>query len=154
MNEIVSAALARLLAEIPAVPVPAETDLAYGRDLACVADCYDDFRTLDPRDPRVVLYAIARRFMTPRGTLLDDPGYGFDLRGLLHKPLTQKNIRLMQVQATGEAEKDLRVDTVTLRLDFADSRLHVRLHVVPRDPSIAPFAGVMLVTQKLVEVVE
>ena len=61
---------------------------SYGSDVSTfVADGEDGFG-LDPlmaeiTGPRVVLEACARRLMTPRGSLLSAPDYGYDLLGKL-----------------------------------------------------------------------
>lgn len=152
-NPIIAAALARTMTELPAGTPPDDGELGYGHDLACVSDCSDDFAELGPDDPRIILQAIARRYQTPRGGLLDDEEYGFDLRGALHAGMTQRDLRQLQSKAVNEAMKDERVETVTLRLTYAGGEVHGHLHVTPRDPRRAPFAGVLRITDQTVEVV-
>lgn len=157
MNPTVAAALARIQASLPEVTVT-ESDLGYGKDLDCVTDCTSDFRTIGPNTPRIILQRLARRFQTPRGTYRQDTDYGLDLRGALHKGHTQRDLRLLQGQVHGEAKKETSIDRVTASLTVSGSAdatsLHLRLHVVPLDPRIAPFAGIIRITKSGAEVEE
>lgn len=56
-----------------------------------------------------VAQAVARRWQTPRGGLVDDPNYGFDLTDLINDDINQSDLAGMQRQAAAEAEKDERV---------------------------------------------
>lgn len=151
MNAAVAEALAKSLAETESiVAVPDVGQLGYGRDLACVVDVADDFREVAPSTPQIVIEAIARRFQTPRGTLLDDPDYGFDLRGRLHVGLTQQQLRSLQSACIGEAKKDERVETVSVLLSFGGGVLQVGVTVTPRDPRVDPFRFVLRVTSEQV----
>lgn len=145
MNDFLEAQLVRLLAELPAVTPPLEAELGWGRDLICVSDCTDTFAELGPYDPRIIMHAIARRYQTPRGTLLDDPEYGLDLRGFLHKGLAQKDLRQLQTQALGEANKDQRIERSATQLSLSLVRgvMAVALRVTPRDPRGNPFPFVV-----------
>jgi hypothetical protein len=148
VNAFLNAQIDRLVAELPAVTPPVEGELGWGRELSCVEDCTDSFAEIGPYDPAIIMQAIARRYQTPRGTLLDDPEYGLDLRGYLHKGLTQKDLRQLQTQALGEANKDQRIDrsATQLTLSFIASIMRVSLRVTPRDPRGNPFPFVVRIS--------
>ncbi len=68
---------------------------------------------------RCVLEAVARRFMTVRGSLAQGAGkdvasYGFDLMGIVGKRMTQVAILRAQADIEAEAEKEQRVLKATL----------------------------------------
>ena len=154
MNPTVQAAFDAMLAEIPQPVIPVQSQLGYGRDLSCVTDCTDGFEEVDPDSPRGIAEAITRRFITPRGALgNDDLDYGIDLTGMLHAGLTEKDLRTLQSKLHGEARKDERVDTITIRLTLAASVLSVACRITPRNPLLDPFSMVIQVTsaQVLIE---
>jgi hypothetical protein len=78
---------------------------------------------------RVVGEAIARRLITPRGTLAYDLDYGLDLRAYLNDDLGPTDLYTLGSLIEAEAEKDERVMAAeaTLTLDRASSRLRVQL---------------------------
>lgn len=99
--------------------------MTFGTDLWGVED-------LDPMFSEVsgaagVAQALARRLITPRGALLDDPGYGYDLRGRLNAAITSAGRLAMQTAIAAELRKDERVDDVQVTLTFepALNALHV-----------------------------
>ncbi len=57
----------------------------------------------------LVSQAIYRRLTTPRGTLIDDPDYGLDIRSLLHKGMTPVEIGAYPGQIRQEILKDERI---------------------------------------------
>lgn len=94
--------------------------------------------------PAVVLYAVARRFVTPRGSLWWAPDAGFDLRGRLMDGVRQQDIERLASLIATEAERDERVLnaevtvvfdaavealTVTMNLTLADGVFPLVLHV-------------------------
>jgi hypothetical protein len=140
VNLILEAAIARAIATLPEPPEAPTGSLGYGRDLWCVSDCADDFRTIGPDDPLVIMQAIARRFQTPRGIIATDREYGLDLRGYLHKPLTQRELRQLQTQALNEANKETRIDPSATQLSLYHSLGLIRCEVLIRP--LAPRADV------------
>jgi hypothetical protein len=58
---------------------------------------------------RVVAEAIARRWQTPRGGLIDDPNYGMDLTDYVGDDMDKQALASLARQAGAEAEKDERV---------------------------------------------
>lgn len=108
----------------------------YGTDCSTFVGGKPD---LDPRfalidSPIVVAEACARRLMTPRGTLIGDPEYGFDLREMLGAKMT--NVQRARIVSAIEEEcrKDERVEAcrvVSSTLPTqSDPRLILRIAVV------------------------
>ena len=58
---------------------------------------------------RVVAEAIVRRWQTPRGGLVDDPNYGFDLSDFVSDDLGKSDLARIAKSAAAEALKDERV---------------------------------------------
>ena len=79
----------------------------FGSDISCVTDISPDGRVVTGN--RVVAEAIARRLSTPRGRLIDDPNYGFDLGGYIHDDMSSADLASLQNGAGAECLKDERV---------------------------------------------
>lgn len=58
----------------------------YGSDLSLEYDLDPMMTELSGNDPLVVAQSAIRRLQTPRGGLVDDPDYGYDVRSLLKSP--------------------------------------------------------------------
>lgn len=81
----------------------------FGSDLSCTMD-------LDPRcvvvtGRRLLAEAIVRRWITPRGGLLDDPNYGTDVTAYVNDDVTPRDIATLKSVMAQEAEKDERVNS-------------------------------------------
>lgn len=116
MNPIVEAALAKELATLERVTDAPTGALGYGRDLSCITDCTDNFAEVS--GPMLVLESVARSWITPRGTVLDDPDFGTDCRGILNHATPIQDLRMMQSRLQTEALKDERVETAQVRLEM------------------------------------
>lgn len=79
----------------------------YGIDISCVYDVDPTCREVSGN--LVLGQACARRLITPRGTLIDDPNYGYDLRQLINDDLSQRDIANLSTNITQELLKDERV---------------------------------------------
>lgn len=92
--------------------------VAYGLDLACVSDLDPGFVIVTGR--RLLAEAIARRLQTPRGTLIDDGNYGYDVVGELGDDLAPSDLGRIAAAIEAECAKDERVvsarATVTLQV--------------------------------------
>jgi hypothetical protein len=88
-----------------AVPLP--TPSGYGYDLSCVTDL--DPMAIEVSGYTVLAQALVRRISTPRGGLIDDPNYGFDVPGLLKDDMTPAQIAQIGPQIDAEFLKDERV---------------------------------------------
>lgn len=91
-------------------PTPLDTD--YGSDMSCVTDITAMATELSGDDPRIVAESDARRLSTDRGTLIDDPNYGWNLQDLVQRPLTPADIATIPGQVKGELLKDDRHETL------------------------------------------
>src|SRR5882724_5139925 len=92
---------------------------SFGLDWSCVSD-------LDPRGAtvtgfRIIGEAIARRLQTPRGGLLDDPNYGYDLVGELNDDMGAGDTGRIAASVTAECLKDQRVTAATVTVTFVTS---------------------------------
>lgn len=141
MSQIVKDAIAEELALLTRVtPEPLEP-LGYGTDLSCVEDITEDLAEVDQDSPLGVAQAVARRLITPRGGLPDDPSYGLDIRGYANRGVTIAEQRDLASQIRAEVTKDDRVAdaVVTVTVPSLDT-MSVRLQLTPEDPNLAPFA--------------
>ena len=77
----------------------------FGTDFAGFDDV-DPNWTFETNELRVLAYAVARRFITPRGGLFYDDSYGYDLRNLIADTVDEATAQQM-IEA--EATKDERV---------------------------------------------
>lgn len=156
MNDTFAAAMAVQLSELTAVPVPALGEPGYGRDLDCVSDCSDDFREIGPDTPLIIIQALARRYQTPNGSLIEDRDYGCDLCGSLHVGMTQAELRKLHTAAVGEALKDERIETASIRISFKSetNTLTLAALITPRDPRLEPFPMVLTITEAAVLISE
>lgn len=150
MSPIVAEAFAAELAGIVAggrvADVP-EPPLYWGSDLSCVTDCDAMFTELAPGSALIVAQAAVRRLITPRGALLDDADYGFDLRGYCNRGVTLEDLRTLQNRAEAEVLKDERLSAAAINITIEyPSGLTVTGELTPADPSFEPFAFVVAVT--------
>lgn len=85
----------------------------YGSDLSCLDDFEEEVRAIT--DPKLLIaQALIRRWMTPRGMLLDDPDYGTDLAEFMHEEVDELTLARMRAEARAEALKDERVVECTV----------------------------------------
>jgi phage baseplate assembly protein W len=121
----------------------------FGTDISCVTDLADDGRSVTGR--MVVAEAIARRLITPRGRLIDDPDYGFDLTAYLNDDLTPTELGALRSGAEQECLKDERVEQAEIEavLDSA-GLLTVNIDLTVAD---GPFALVLAVSATSVTII-
>lgn len=105
---------------------------------------------------RAVAEAVARRFVTPNGTLEYDRDFGRDLRDLLNEDFDDRDIAREQAAAELEAEKDERVKraSVSFVLDRAAMKLTVRIGGVLADGRDTPFEFVLSIDKVSAKVLE
>lgn len=70
-----------------------------------------------------VAEAIARRLQTPRGGLIDDPNYGYDLTAWLDADVTPAQIASIQSNVNAECVKDQRVTSAQSTVTFLPTGL-------------------------------
>lgn len=146
MNSTVEAAIVRELATLTRVVDPPTGDLLYGRDLSCVTDLEPTLEEIDQASPRAIVQAVIRRFITPRGTLLDDPDYGLDVRGYCNRGVTQRDLRALSGALRGEAQKDDRVARADVSVTATNATLSIQVFITPADPALQDFSFTFSVT--------
>lgn len=155
-NAIIDAAIASELAGLArVVDVPAGP-YGYGTDLSCVTDLTADFAEVDPQSRTAVAQAVIRRLITPRGGLIDDPDYGYDVRGLCNRATTPTELRALGDQCRAEARKDDRVQDATVTATYDDGTRELRLTVMLtcEDPALGTFTFTFAVTASGAELME
>lgn len=101
---------------------------------------------------RAVAEAIARRWGTPRGGLIDDPDYGYDVSDLVNDDLDKATLARVAHFAKAEAEKDERVRSCTVGIvQMIDQSLLVTGTVVTAE---GPFQLVVSVSQVTVSLLQ
>ncbi len=141
----------RQIAALPVVDRSPPLELAYGLDLWCVLDVTESLLEVDPTRPVAVGQAIARRLITPRGGLVDDPNYGLDLRGYVNRGVTQNSLLQLAAQVRAEALKDDRVVDANATISAGLRELTVTLELVLSDYLSQTFSLVFFVTSDGIE---
>lgn len=100
---------------------------------------------------RVVAEAIARRWQTPRGGLINDPDYGFSILDYLQGDLAKADLARIASGASAEAEKDERVLSCDAEVDFSLGTLTVKATV---NTAAGPFPLVLAVNQLTVALLQ
>lgn len=98
---------------------------------------------------RALAQAIGRRLITPRGSLIDDAAYGFDVRSRLNGALTPSDLATMAAFVKREAEADERVERADVTVSFASGALTVKLILTTGD---GPFRLVLAVSAVTTEI--
>ncbi len=99
-----------------AAPFFSPTGVDYGHDLSCITDLDPAMLEIDGR--LVLAQALARRLITPRGGLIDDPNYGYDLRLFLNDDQTAAAVAMIGSGIDAEFLKDERVLASTTTVTF------------------------------------
>jgi hypothetical protein len=120
--------------------------LGYGTDLSCITDVTPTVDEVDPRSPTAIGEAVLRRLITPRRGVVDDEGYGFDLRGYCNRGVTESDVRSIAARARAEAKKDDRVSDADVSMTYADRRLSVQIIITPEDVTRDDFSLIFYVT--------
>jgi hypothetical protein len=87
----------------------------YGRDVSATTDLHTGRVSTGPR---LVAEAAFRRLITARGSLIDDPNYGLDVRQFIHEGLTPGRIASIPGRIKQEVGKDDRILPESLRVDM------------------------------------
>lgn len=125
----------------------------YGTDIAMTADATD----IDPAfglvsGRRCLAEAVARRYQTPLGRLLDDPDYGFDLAGEIHDDLGPADVGRISSQAAAESDKDQRVVSTEAEATFLRGVLTLAAVINDGQGPFSLVLGVSGVTVSLLQV--
>lgn len=112
----------------------------YGTDLSCVSDM--DPNGLEVSGRLMLGQAIARRLYTPRGRLLEDANYGFDLRAFIDADVAPVDLAQIKSGIETECTKDERILSATATLQFITGVLIVTIAL---QDGLGPFPLVLSV---------
>lgn len=87
--------------------------------------------------------ALARRLLTPRGRLIDDPDYGYDLVGEFNDDLDASDLARIRASIENELSKDERVVGITATVTLLAGLMTVSIII---NDSSGPFNLVLGVT--------
>jgi phage baseplate assembly protein W len=122
----------------------------YGVDLVCATDIDRNLAETDSTTVASLAQDAFHRVTTPRGSLVDDPNYGVDLRALLSTGLTPSTTRSIATLVHGELIKDDRIADTTVTLAISGGVklpvYTVTITITPADVSLAAFDLVVSVT--------
>jgi phage baseplate assembly protein W len=143
VDDAIAAGIAALTQQTP-FPAP---PLLWGSDVSCDLD-------LDPRvvlasdSIEVIAQGMHRRLDTPRGKLVDDPSYGWDLKAELNTGLTTADVDGIARRVRSEVLKDdrIRTATVTVKTTGVAQTIRVIIVVQPVNPRTGTFRAIMVAT--------
>ena len=96
--------------------------------------------------------ALARRLCTPRGGLLDDPGYGTDVRSWLNSSLDTRALQTIAVLVREELLQDERVEDASVTVAYTAPRLTITAQVRSSAGPLTLVLAVSAVTVDLLRV--
>jgi phage baseplate assembly protein W len=123
------------------------SSVQYGHDLFCVTDLDPGMLEVDGR--HCLAQALVRRLTTPRGALVDDPNYGYDLTAFLNGDFDQATLTRMNGQIVSEVTKDERVVAATSQVVVSGNVLIVTLSITD---GLGPFPLVLSVSAVSVQI--
>jgi phage baseplate assembly protein W len=112
-----------------------------GRDLSCLQDL--DATGLEVSGRTVLAQAVLRRLITPRGRLIDDANYGFDLTQFIDDDLGPADLARIRAGIEAECLKDERVAVVTAKVTLTAGVMVVTVNLTD---SAGPFTLVVAVS--------
>ena len=98
----------------------------YGSDLSCYDDITQNAKVLSSTDPLVVVQAIYRRLVSPKGCLITDADYGLGLVELLSRGITRSSASIIPALIKSEIMKDDRVDSCDVSATISSDGSSVR----------------------------
>lgn len=98
---------------------------------------------------RGLAQALGRRLVTPRGSLLEDAAYGFDLRSRLYSALTPTDLATLAGFVARELEGDERVESASVTVAYASGRITVRAIIETGDGTFRLVLAVSSVTTEI-----
>lgn len=123
-----------------------------GTDLSCLEDLSPTMAEVSGRT--CLAQAVARRLLTPRGRLIYDPNYGYDLEQFLNDDLGPGDLAKIAANIQNEALKDERVLTATAAVVVQNKALIVTLTIDDGDGPFTFVLPVSLVTVQLLQVAQ
>jgi phage baseplate assembly protein W len=129
-----------------------QTAPSYGTDLSCVSDM--DPGAVEVSGLTLLGQACARRLMTPRGRLLDDPNYGTDITRYVNDDLSPADLAKIGSGVDAELVKDERVSASSTTVTFPSTGiLTLAIQVTPSTgPTFKLVIAVSQVTATLLQV--
>ena len=100
---------------------------------------------------RAVGQAIARRLVTPRGGLLDDESYGYDLRQLVGEALRPGDLATVEAEIADQCRADERVDDVAVAVTLAATGA-LRVELTIATETLGPLRLVLAVSAVSAEI--
>jgi phage baseplate assembly protein W len=122
----------------------------FGSDLSCVSDFTPDFAVATGK--RCVAESVARRYITPRGRLIGDPNYGYDLTQFVNDDVGPADLARIEANAAAEAKKDERVQDAEVSISVTSAG--VMIAKVTLETGNGPFVLVLSVTDVNVEILK
>ena len=143
MSTIVLEAIARLSAEdSERVVDPPTGELGYGTDMSSAPGARLDASV---SGIEALAESIWRELETPHGGLVDDPGYGEDVRRMLNTGVPRDRVASLESRIHAQIARDDRIGL--LRVQATPSldglSLRIALRVTPADPAARPFAMIL-----------
>lgn len=117
----------------------------YGTDISCSADIDQAFRLVSGTER--VTQALYRRLTTKRGSVADAPDYGFDVRELLSRGLTDDDVGSLAGIIRQEILKEECVSVAVVATTLVDGALQIDARC---ESSVGPLAFVLSVTEAAV----
>lgn len=113
-----------------------------GWDLSCVNDL--DASMTEVGGNLILAQSCARRLITPRGTLVDDANYGYDIAQFLGADLSPADVGKIGSNVTAELLKDDRVQSVGVTSVLSTAGILTLTAII--DGGAGPFAFVLSVS--------
>lgn len=115
----------------------------FGSDVSTFPDLDPGFSSMT--GARVLAEAMARRFTTPRGSLVGSPTYGVDVREWLNESMTRARLTEWARALEQEAEKDERIESAEVSLSYDSAAMALRISAL-LEAADRTFALVLVVT--------
>lgn len=123
--------------------------MSLGTSISCITDLDQNFALVSGRT--ALGQAVARRLITPRGRLLNDPDYGFDLRQYLNDDLGPGDPARIASGIEQEALKDERVLTASAQVTLMAGVMTVAIAL---QDAAGPFTLVLAVSAVTVSILK
>lgn len=122
----------------------------YGTDLSCISDLDPSMAEVSGR--LLLAQACVRRLTTPRGGLIDDPNYGYDVTQFLNDDLNPADLQRIASAIDAELVKDERVLSSTTQITLISNVLTIATQMTPSGgPSFSLVLAVSAVTVSLLQ---
>jgi hypothetical protein len=126
-------------------PSPETPDVPpYGSDVSTFPDLDPTLSLISTQ--RAIAEVVARRWLTPNGSLFYAPSEGVDVREYLNQGFTKARVYALQAQLAAEAEADERVESASVRVDFNAQAQTLKVSATLRPYDSGPFALVLTVS--------